>query len=89
MERLNASDLLCFLHSWPGDQLKFRQPKGQSLTVDGRNPAPLGNHGKSLSTGESNHSRVSERWCEMDFIHPLVPISTVGGTRGFSRLRAH
>ena len=40
--------------------------RGILNTVDGRNPAPLGNHGKPyrllVFTGESNHW-VSARWC--------------------------
>ena len=31
---------------------------------------PEGNSLLLVFTGESNHSRASERWCEMDFVHP-------------------
>ena len=42
----------------------------QTHTVDGRNPAPFRNHRKPLFVGiyqENQNSRLSERWCKMDF----------------------
>ena len=30
----------------------------------------MGSHCLWVFTGESNHSTVSERWYEMDFVHP-------------------
>ena len=41
-------------------------------TVDGRNPAPLGNHKKPLSVGIYKGIIIPGLlgWCEMDFVHP-------------------
>ena len=40
--------------------------------MDGRNPAPLGNHGKPLFVGIYREIMIPGflRWCEMDFVHP-------------------
>ena len=39
-----------------------------SISHHPRKNEPL-NHCLLVFTGESNHARVSERWCEMDFVH--------------------
>ena len=41
-------------------------------TVDARNPAPFGNHGKPVFVGIYQGIIIPGflRWCEMDFVHP-------------------
>ena len=41
--------------------------------MDGRNPAPLGNHGKPLCIGICGGIILGFlRWCEMDVVHPQL-----------------
>ena len=51
--------------------LVFRCISGQFTTVDGQNPAPLGNHGNALSIDIYRGFIIAGflRWCEMDVFH--------------------